>query len=126
MRRMEEAAASGNYEGVDQLLDEDVRFYLPGQSPFAGTYRGINEVVSMFRRANAHRSQHPLEVRVLSLSSSDAHVAERTANGAVVSGESLEWGQTTLYFFSKGKLIECRVIVRNLAAYDAYWSLGKA
>src|SRR5690348_1596865 len=69
VRRIEEASASGDYEGLDQLLDEDVRFYLPGQSPFAGTYRGINEVVSMFKSANAHRSQHPLTVRALSLSS---------------------------------------------------------
>jgi hypothetical protein len=125
VRLMRETFASGSDSSIDQLLDEHIRFYIPGRNPFARTYFGLNDVLALFKKARAHRHQHPLTVRGLNLSSSKHHVVERSARQAVVNGQPVEWYQNTLYFFVQEKLVEGRlyVYVSDLEAYDRYWSL---
>ena len=125
LRGLQDACSSGEYSRISRFMDERVRYFVPGYSSFAGTYHGINEVVDFLKRVAAHHNQHPLIVRQLEVSSSDRHMAERSVTQALIDGHSVEWTQTTLYFFDRGRIYECRMVVSNAEAYDEYWSLSE-
>ena len=40
----------GDATGVEQLLDPDIVWRVPGNNQIAGTYRGVDEVLAYMRR----------------------------------------------------------------------------
>lgn len=63
VRQLHDAIAQGQYEQVEDLLDDDVVWHLEGDDEFAGTYTGKSAVVAALRR---EQQQAPIELSQVS------------------------------------------------------------
>jgi predicted kinase/ketosteroid isomerase-like protein len=114
--------AGGDMGPVRVLLTPDVCWHVPGRSPIAGTYQGIEEVEGYFaaRRELAARTLrlHPRELLV----GDEQHIASLTDGSAVVAGLEHRWSTIGLYRLAEGRIAECWLLPLDGAAFDRAWS----
>src|SRR5947209_260448 len=114
--------AGGDIRPVRALLTDDVEWHVPGANAIAGAYRGIDEVVSYFRRrrelaANTLRL-HPGEL----LLGEGEHIASLTDGSAHIGGEEHRWSTVGLYRIREGRIAGCWLLPLDQAAFDRAWS----
>lgn len=106
---------------VRRVLTEDVEWVVPGASPIAGHYRGIDEVVAyMLARGELARGSFRMSRRALL--TGDGYVAALTDGRATVGGREHTWSTVGLYETRDGRVASCRLIPFDQAAFDAIWS----
>jgi ketosteroid isomerase-like protein len=113
--------SGGAEEPVRKLLTGDVEWHVPGTSPIAGRYQGIDEVVGYFhRRRDLARGTYRMllgEVLV-----GEEHVAVLTDGTATVGGVVGRWTTLGLYRVRDGVVAGCWLLPLDGAAFDAIWS----
>lgn len=118
------------YAGEDQtavraLLTDDIAWHVPGTSPIAGDYHGIDEVLGYFthRRDLVQHTMrmHPRELLV----GDDAHVAALTDGTATISGVEHSWSTIGLYRIDQDRIAECWLLPLDPAAFDRIWTSVK-
>jgi ketosteroid isomerase-like protein len=111
----------GNATGVEQLLDPDIVWRVPGNNQIAGTYRGVDEVVAYMRRrrelADAAFLMHRREVLA-----GPSHFAALTDGTVERAGITHRWSTIGLYRARDDRIIECTLIPLDAAAFDAAWA----
>jgi ketosteroid isomerase-like protein len=94
--------ASGDDGPLRALLDPDVRWTVPGASPIAGTYRGLDEVFAYFAdrrdRATGTFRMHHRDV----LAGEGTRIAALTDGTASISGADHAWSTVGLYDIPDG------------------------
>jgi ketosteroid isomerase-like protein len=113
--------SGGDEAPVRALLRSDVEWHVPGSSPIAGDYQGIDAVVGYFnrRRDLARGSYRMLLGEVLV---GEEHVAVLTDGTAVVGGVEGRWTTLGLYRIDDGAVAGCWLLPLDGAAFDAIWS----
>ena len=115
--------AGGRRLPLRELLTDDVVWRVPGNNSIAGTYRGIDEVMSYFRtrRELAARTfrLHPDDVLV----GEGEVVAALTEGTALIAGNEHRWSTIGLYRFRNGLISECRLVPFDPAEFDRIWRL---
>jgi ketosteroid isomerase-like protein len=115
--------AGGDRRPLRELLSDDVVWHVPGNNSIAGTYRGIDEVVSYFS------TRRELAGRTFRLHPGDVLVGEREIVAALMQGTALiagkvhRWSTIGLYRFRNGLISECRLVPFDLTEFDRIWSL---
>lgn len=122
------AAQNTFYGGGDEhelraLLDPSTIWTVPGTSPIAGTYRGIEQVFGYFagrrERAGGTFRMHRRDV----LSGDGARIAALTDGTAQIGAVDHEWSTVGLYEITPKQLIgACWLLPLDQAAFDAIWS----
>jgi hypothetical protein len=114
--------AGGDSAPVRELLAADVVWRVPGRSPIAGEYRGVDSVVEYFtrRRDLADRTfrMHPLDVLV----GEGDHVAALTDGTAVIDGVERRWSTVGLYRIEDGLIAACWLLPLDEVAFDQIWT----
>jgi ketosteroid isomerase-like protein len=116
--------AGGSGESLRQLLAPDVTWNVPGESPIAGTHRGLGEVFVYFRRRRelADRTFRMLRRDVL-VGAGD-RVASLTDGSATIGGIERHWSTVGLYDVADGRIAACWLLPLDQRAFDAIWGAG--
>ena len=118
--------AGGESEPLEELLSPAVTWTVPGESPVAGTHRGIAEVLDYFRRRRELAGGTFRMFRRDELVGKGDTIAALTDGVATVGGAEYAWSTVGLYKVEAGRISSCRLIPFDQAAFDAIWSGGTA
>lgn len=113
--------AGGKVEPLLAMLDREVEWHVPGESPIAGHYRGLDEVLAYFetRRERTTRTM-AIEVRdVLAGGRWAAILADGTAE---LRGRRASWGTVGLFRVEADAIRAGWLIPLDRKAFDAIWS----
>jgi ketosteroid isomerase-like protein len=118
-----ELYAGGSDVELRRLLTPDVVWTIPGASPIAGTYRGIDEVCAYFARrrdlAAGTFRMHRRDVLV----GETRQVCALTDGTATLGGREHRWSTVGLYDVTQDNRISaCRLLALDPPAFDAIWS----
>jgi hypothetical protein len=113
----------GDPAPVRAVLSADIAWHVPGCSPIAGNYRGLDEVVSymLARRALADGKtfrMHRLDV----LTGSGSTVAVLTDGTATIEGAERRWSTVGLYRVVDGRVAECWLLPLDQGEFDDIWT----
>ena len=108
---------------VRGVLTEDIAWHVPGTSPIAGSYHGIDEVVEymLARRelADGTFRMHRLDV----LTGVGETVAVLTDGEVSVGGAVRRWSTVGVYRLRDGRVAECRLVPFDQAEFDDIWTV---
>lgn len=113
----------GNEGALRALLDPDIRWTVPGLSPIAGTYRGLEEVFAYFAdrrdRAAGTFRMHRRDV----LAGAGTRIAALTDGSASIAGAEHTWSTVGLYDVADNvHIAACWLLPLDQVAFDAIWS----
>jgi uncharacterized protein len=125
-RAQQELYGGGGAAPVRRLLDADIVWHVPGESPIAGCYEGPEEVIAyMLRRRDLADGTFRVRWRELMVGE-DERFAALTDGSAIIDGKIREWSTVGLYRLRAELLAECRLIPFDQAQFDAIWGAGRA
>jgi len=112
----------GDPSPVRGVLTEDIAWHVPGTSPIAGSYHGIDEVIGymLARRelADGTFEMHRLDV----LTGVGETVAVLTDGSVSVGGSVRRWSTVGVYRLRDGRVAECRLVPFDQAEFDGIWT----
>jgi ketosteroid isomerase-like protein len=117
-----ELYAGGSEAAMRELLVADITWTVPGDSPIAGTYRGLEEVFDYFRR------RRELAGRTFRMQWGDVlvgegdRVAALTDGSATIGGVERRWSTVGLYEVADGRVAACWLLPLDQRAFDTIWS----
>ena len=119
--------AGGSDARLRRLIARDVVWTVPGTSPIAGTYHGIDEVFAYFARrrdlASGTFRMHRRDVLV----GEGRRVCALTDGTATLGGREHQWSTVGLYEISTdGRIRACWLLPLDQRAFDAVWSSQSA
>ena len=106
----------------EQILDPALTWTVPGNSPIAGTYRGLAEVLAYFRRRRELAAGTFRMTRRDVLVGEGSRIATLTDGAAVIAGAERSWSTVGLYDVHGDRIAACRLIPFDQAEFDAIWS----
>ena len=122
------AAQNDFYSGGDEnalrgLLVADITWTVPGASPIAGAYRGLEQVFAYFRRRRDLASgTFQMRWRDVLVGES-SRVAALTDGTAIVNGTERCWSTVGLYDIAGNALIaSCWLLPLDQRTFDEIWS----
>lgn len=123
LHREQNAFYAGNDDsGLRSLLREDIVWHVPGSSPIAGDYHGIDDVFGYFIRrrgiAGNTMQMHPGELLV----GDGERVAAVTDGTATIGGVRRRWSTVGLYRIVDGRVAECWLLPLDPVTFDLAWS----
>jgi ketosteroid isomerase-like protein len=114
--------AGGSGVGLEELLAPSITWTVPGQSPIAGSYRGLPEVLGYFgRRRDLADRTFQMQRRDVLVGEGD-RIAALTDGFAVIRGHDHSWSTVGLYDVSDGRITACWLLPLDQPAFDAVWS----
>jgi ketosteroid isomerase-like protein len=114
--------AGGDAGPVAAALAPDITWSVPGHSPIAGTYRGVDSVLGYFaRRRDIANSTFRIYRRDVLAGAGD-RIAALTDGTATIAGRERSWSTVGLYEI-RGRLVAaCWLLPLDPAEFDAIWS----
>jgi uncharacterized protein len=118
--RLIAAFNAGDFETVTSILDPQLVYTIPGNSPIAGTTRGVEAHVGALRRAK-ELSGGTLRFTPKSILR-DGHTLVVVGRIQAKRGERLlDSDHLALFRFEGDRIAEGRTIPIDLYAFDAFW-----
>jgi ketosteroid isomerase-like protein len=114
--------AGGSGAPLEELLAPTVAWAVPGASPIAGTYRGLDAVFGYFRR------RRDLACRTFRMERRDVLVGDGDRIAALTDGVATlgdaerRWSTVGLYDVAHGRIAACWLLPLDQPAFDAIWS----
>jgi uncharacterized protein len=112
----------GDDECVRSVLAPDIAWHVPGESPIAGDYSGLDEVVAymLARRALADGTfvMHRLDL----LTGAGSTIAVLTDGTATIDGADRRWSTVGLYRLEDARVAECWLLPLDQAEFDDIWT----
>jgi ketosteroid isomerase-like protein len=118
-----ELYAGGSEAAMRELLVADITWTVPGDSPIAGTYRGLEEVFDYFRRRRELAGRTFRMQRRDVLVGEGDRVAALTDGTATIGGVERRWSTVGLYEVADGRVAACWLLPLDQRAFDAIWSI---
>jgi ketosteroid isomerase-like protein len=113
-----EAFERGDMETLNRLLSDEVVWHVGGNSKWAGTYEGKQNVLDFFMR-QGQAAQTSVDIHDI-MGSDDHVVAIGTAKATAANGGSAEWKYAQIFHIEKGKATEVWGMAENDAAVDPF------
>jgi ketosteroid isomerase-like protein len=119
VRGMLDALEQRDAVAIGELLTDDVVYHFPGRGPVAGTYRGRDEVVGLFR-SFAGQFDGLLAMASHDVVASEAHVLDLATYTGVRRGESFTWNVVRLYHVDADRISEIWLMIGDVYAFDDF------
>ncbi len=124
--RLHEAQArlytDGDPGGVRALLSEHIAWHVPGASPIASSYHGLDEVIEYMlarrRLADGTFRMHRLDF----LTGEGSTIAVLTDGEATIDGVDRRWSTVGLYRVEDTRVAECWLLPLDQAEFDDIWT----
>ena len=117
-----ELYAGGSEAAIRELLVADITWTVPGDSPIAGTYHGLEEVFDYFRRRRELAGRTFRMQRRDVLVGEGDRVAALTDGTATIGGVERRWSTVGLYEVADGRVAACWLLPLDQRAFDTIWS----
>jgi len=112
-----------DFEGLKQVLDENVVWYFLGQHRLAGVKNGINELISFFDTMGGIMSQSKPSIEKLIVSEKDNYVIEcQHIKTNRADGINIDHYVSVLWTIENGKIISGRHFFADPGAVDNYFN----
>ena len=122
IRKAMEELNQGNPSGLMGLIADDAVFYIPGNSPVAGEYRG-KEAIAGFLQHLGQLSEEPLHVDLhYILTGGDEHVVAVWTAHAARKGITYEGIAGYIFRVRDQQIVEGRNLQADQDAVDQFWS----
>ena len=122
----QELYGGGGADPVRRLIDPDIIWHVPGESPIAGRYEGPEEVIAyMVRRRDLADGTFRMRRRELMVGEGE-HFAALTDGIATIDGRRREWSTVGLYRLRAELLAECRLLPFDQAQFDEIWGARRS
>lgn len=115
------AMARGDGRLIAQMLDPLAEWHIPGRSPLAGTYRGLDAIFGFWKRV-ADLAPGGLRLEVLDVFANDTRGAVFVVGRGSRQGLTIEERGVHVFEFEGGKARCARFFYEDQDAYDAFWS----
>ena len=105
----------------DQIFAEDIRYHIPGRSPIAGNYEGIEQVFQLFARI-FELSGGTFRTELHDVVANDGHAAALFTIRGERAGKQLNDNMVQTYHIRDGRVSEAWNHQTDLYAVDEFWS----
>lgn len=119
VRALLDALERRDAAAIGELLADDVVYHFPGRGPVAGTYRGRDEVLGLFR-AVAGLFDGPLVMSSHDVVASEAHVLDLATYTGEREGQSFAWNAVRLYHVDEDRISEIWLMIGDIYALDLF------
>jgi uncharacterized protein len=117
-----EAFQRGDLDALrHQYFAEDIRYHIPGRSPFAADYEGVAQVLEMFGRL-VERSGGTLRVDLHDVMANDEHAVALIMIHGERAGRRLQDNTVLTCHIRGGKVAEIWSQQTDMYAVDEFWS----
>lgn len=121
-RRGYEAFANGDMEALDELFADDVSWYVPGNNPLSGEYRGKDEVFGFFGRV-AEESGGTFRLELHDVLANDDHAVALVKTYGERNGRSLDGApQVHVSHIEDGQIVSFWNHPYEGSTFDEFWS----
>ena len=121
-RRLYERFAARDYDGLRDVFTADAVWHIPGRSPIAGDYRGVDKVVDEFLAHVVGQSDGTLRATPLDLLANDRRVIVLQHSAGTRKDRTLDITVCQVFNIREGKIAEVTTHYSDLYALDAFWS----
>ncbi len=119
VRRMLDALERRDVVAIGELLADDAVYHFPGRGPVAGTYRGRDAVLGMFRTL-VGLFDGPPEMSSHDVVASEAHVVDLATYTGVRGGQSFAWNAVRLYHVEGDRIAEIWLMIGDVYGFDSF------
>jgi uncharacterized protein len=117
-RRHYAALEAGDLDTLSELLAADVAWHVPGDGHLAGTWRGVDAVISLFGRLY-DLTGGTLRTSVEQVIADNEHAVVVVTLRATIGGVAFEDTAVHIARIHDGRIVDVRTWNTNLAALDA-------
>lgn len=115
------AMARGDGRVLAQLLHPEAEWHVPGRSPLAGTYRGLDAIFGFWKRV-ATLAPGGLRLEVLDVLANDARGVVFVVGRGERQGLRFEERGVHVFAFEAGRARSARFFYEDQEGYDRFWS----
>ncbi len=115
------ALVAGDVESLVAFFAPDARAHVPGRSPVAGDYDGLEQILGYIGKLG-ELSGGTLRFEVHSLLADDSHGVALINDRAEREGRTLDVNNVHIWHLSDGKLREIWIYPGDVYAWDEFWS----
>jgi ketosteroid isomerase-like protein len=115
------ALVAGDVETLVGFFAPDAKAHVPGRSPVAGDYEGLEQVLGYIGKLG-ELSGGTLRFDVHSLLADDTHGVALINDRAERGGRTLDVDNVHVWHLSDGKLREIWIYPGDVYAWDEFWS----
>jgi hypothetical protein len=115
------AQAAGDVDGYLDLLADDFRLTIPGDSPIAGEYRGREDMRRHLREVR-DISEGSFRTSIHDVLASDDHAVGLVDAWATRAGHMWSIPRVHVWHAADGKLAESWIHPADQSKFDRYWS----
>lgn len=114
------AYASNDLDAIRNILDEDIKWHIPGKHPLSGTKTGVKQVLDFFQKLNkASLKADPIVMGV-----NDNYVIDCHRNWSnIENGENFNGMSCLLWKIEKNKIVEVFNFPENQHTVDSFFSI---
>jgi ketosteroid isomerase-like protein len=120
-RRGYNAFQAGDLETVRSLFAPDIVWNVPGNGRFAGTFRGVDDVINLFVQ-QFQETDGTFKVDVHDILGNDEHAVALASVSAERAGKRVNDRYTHVVHIVDGKVTESWIFDENPAAIDEFWA----
>lgn len=122
VRRLYAAFAARDFPTLRTLLAEDAVWHIPGRSPIAGDYRGLDSVVNDFLERVVRQSDGTLQAVPTDILANDRHIVVLQHSTGQRQGKTLDITVCQVFRVQNDRIAEVTTHYSDLYALDAFWS----
>ncbi len=115
-----DAFIRGDLDGVKGLLDPDVLWHVGGSSPFAGVYKGHDELMGLIGRL-FEMTAGTISISARDILANDDHVIVLTTMKAQRGEHILDDDGVAIFKIRDGKAVEVWAFAENQGAMDEFF-----
>ncbi len=120
VRRLYAAFITRDLAGIWEIAGNDLAFHLPGRSPWAGDYRGREEILNLFVRVG-EAAGNSIKLTVHDVVGGEEHVVGLHSATASLEGRSLALNGTAVCHVHAGKITEMWILWQSQRTFDEFW-----
>ena len=115
------AMAKGDGRQLALMLDPAAEWHIPGKSPLAGTYKGLNEIFKSWKQV-ANLAPGGLRLEVVDVLANDDRGVVFVVGRGARQGLTIEERGVHVFQFEGGKVKSARFFYEDQDTYDRFWS----
>jgi uncharacterized protein len=121
IKRAYDAFGRGDIPTVLGILDKQIRWHVPGQSPLSGDYSGREELLGFFKKS-MELSEGTMRIDVHDIVASDATVFVLCSVSATRSGRYADFLEVHLWRIVDGHPVEFREFQGDEHTENKFWA----
>ena len=121
IRSLLAAFATNDRALMDKAVTPDLVYHVPGHSPLAGDYHGLDAVLQLFQTF-AEMLGGTLQVSAHDLMANDSHGVVMLKESAQRNGRHLDFEVIDVYHFRDGRISEAWTTPHDQARFDEFLS----